>query len=157
MGRVSKKMRRQAAIALAKNGYSREAVEKMAIEASKMNVADDILRKAAKKEARGRAIAERTLKDFDRAVMQAISTTALMACWALHNAYGFGSKRLKTVLNEFDKTCGVMLAENNDKSDKHPLCWEDIAEALKDETGLDFWQEWRTLPALNDKSTGISS
>ena len=47
MGMVSKKMRRQAAIALAKNGYSREAVEKMAIEASKMNVADDILKKAA--------------------------------------------------------------------------------------------------------------
>ena len=157
MGRVSKKMRRQAAIALAKNGYSREAVEKMAIEASKMNVADDILKKAAKKEARGRAIAERTLKDFDRAVTQAISTTALMACWALHNTYGFGSKRLKTVLNEFDKVCGVMLAENNDKSDKQPLCWEDIAEALKDETGMDFWKEWRTLPALNDKTTGRAS
>ena len=85
MGRVSKKMRRQAAIALAKNGYSSEAVEQMAIEASKMNVADDILRKAAKKEARGRAIAERTLKDFDRAVTLEISTTELMACWAIHN------------------------------------------------------------------------
>lgn len=143
MGRVSKKMRRQAAIALAKEGYSREAVEQMAIEASKMNVADDILKKAA--------------KDYDRAITQAISTTALMACWALHNTYGFGSKRLKTVLKEFDKTCGVMLKENNDKSDSHPLCWEDIAEALKDETGLDFWQEWRTLPALNDKATELAS
>ena len=157
MGRVSKKMRRQAAIALAKEGYSREAVEQMAIEASKMNVADDILKKAARKEARGRAIAERTLKDFDRAVTQAISTTALMACWALHNTYGFGSKRLKTVLNEFDKVCGVMTAENNDKSDSHPLCWKDIAEALKDETGMDFWEEWRSLPALNDKTTGLAS
>ena len=157
MGRVSKKMRRQAAIALAKNGYSREAVEQMAIEASKMNVADDILKKAAKKEARGRAIAERTLKDFDRAVTQSISTTALMACWVLHNTYGFGSKRLKTVLNEFDRVAGIMVREGNDKEDKHPLCWEDIAETLKDETGMDFWQEWRALPVLNEKETELAS
>ena len=75
----------------------------------------------------------------------------------LGTPYRIWNKRLKTVLKEFDKTCGVMLKENNDKSDSHPLCWEDIAEALKDETGLDFWQEWRSLPALNDKTKGLAS
>ena len=61
----------------------------------------------------------------------AIMDTCMMVfLWALHNAEGYGEKRLTRVLVEADKVA--------DYISERRLSVKDIREALREETGLEF-------------------
>ena len=69
----------------------------------------------------------RDRKDDAAAVMD---TCMMVFLWALHNAEGYGEKRLTRVLVEADKVA--------DYISEHRLTTSDIKKALKEETGLEF-------------------
>lgn len=50
---------------------------------------------------------------------------------AIHNAYGFGYKRIYKVLIEFDRIAGCLTADGEEERD-----WTDVMEELKAKTGI---------------------
>lgn len=59
-----------------------------------------------------------------------MDTCMMVFLWALHNAEGYGEKRLTRVLVEADKVA--------DYISERRLSVKDIREALREETGLEF-------------------
>lgn len=60
-----------------------------------------------------------------------VQICVMNAAWVLHDKFGFNREQIQSFADEFGKIMGQYVAEDY-------VSWQDIHDALKEETGIDF-------------------